>query len=69
MVKKGDVILITEGSDSNKKYKIEERLDDFAHGEGGWKCIELNTNESNIWRISDRYLKAQIQRGVITIVN
>lgn len=74
MIQKGVVISL---SDSNKKYKIIDRLDDIGQGEGGWLCVDTNAlteNTDNIsafdcWRITDRYLAVQIQRGVITIVN
>lgn len=79
MVKLGDVISVTE-SDSNKQYKIAERLTDIGRqeDEGGWLCIEMdaitekgidNITAFDCWRITDRYLAVQMQRGVITISN
>lgn len=79
MVKLGDVISVTE-SDSTKQYMIAERLTDIGRqeDEGGWLCIEMDAiNEKGIdnitafdcWRITDRYLAVQMQRGVITISN
>lgn len=79
MVKLGDVISVTE-SDSTKQYKIAERLTDIGRqeDEGGWLCIEMdaitekgidNITAFDCWRITDRYLAVQIQRGLITIAN
>jgi hypothetical protein len=74
MIQKGVVLSL---SDSNKKYKIIDRLDDIGQGEGGWLCVDTNAitedtdsiSAFDCWRITDRYLDIQIQRGVITIVN
>lgn len=74
MVKQGTVILLTE---SSKKYKVIKKLDDFGQGEGGWLCVDMDANTGNeidsispfdCWRITNRYLEIQIQRGVIKIV-
>ena len=78
MIQKGNVILLSESADSTKQYVIADRLDDIGHGEGGWLCIEMDTllkkgidnvDAFDCWRITDRYLEMQIQRGVITITN
>ena len=81
MVKLGDVISVTESdTDSTKQYKIAERLTDIGRqeDEGGWLCIEMdaitekgidNITAFDCWRITDRYLAVQMQRGVITISN
>lgn len=78
MIKKGNVISLSESADSTKQYVIADRLDDIGHGEGGWLCIEMdaivkkgidNIDSFDCWRITDRYLEMQIQRGVITITN
>ena len=78
MVKKGNVISLSVSADSTKQYVIADRLDDIGHGEGGWLCIEMdalvekgtdNVDTFDCWRITDRYLEMQIQRGVITITN
>jgi hypothetical protein len=78
MVKKGNVISLSVSADSTKQYVIADRLDDIGHGEGGWLCIEMdalvekgtnNVDAFDCWRITDRYLEMQIQRGVITITN
>jgi hypothetical protein len=73
MVKQGTVILLTE---SSKKYKVIKKLDDLGHGEGGWLCVDMDANTENeidsispfdCWRITNRYLEIQIQRGLIKI--
>lgn len=78
MIQKGNVISLSESADSIKQYVIADRLDDIGHGEGGWLCIEMNAlvkkgtdnvDTFDCWRITDRYLEMQIQRGVITITN
>lgn len=77
MIEKGNVISLSEGSDS-KTYMVAERLDDIERGAGGWLCIEMdaiaekgidNISAFDCWRVTDKYLDIQIQRGVITIVN
>jgi len=78
MIQKGNVISLSESADSTKQYVIADRLDDIGHGEGGWLCVEMdalvkkgsdNIDSFDCWRITDRYLEMQIQRGVITITN
>lgn len=78
MIKKGNVISLSVSADSTKQYVIADRLDDIGQGEGGWLCIEMgalaekgvdNIDTFDCWRITDRYLEMQIQRGVITITN
>lgn len=77
MIALGDVISVTE-SDSTKQYMIAERLTDIGQqeDEGGWLCIEMgaltekgidNISAFDCWRITDRYLAVQLERGVITI--
>lgn len=78
MIEKGNVISLSEGSDS-KTYMVAERLDNIGRqeDEGGWLCVEMdalaekgidNISPFDCWRVTDRYLDMQIQRGVITIV-
>ena len=81
MVKLGNVISVTESdTDSTKQYMIAERLTDIGRqeDEGGWLCIEIgaitekgidNITAFDCWRITDRYLAVQMERGVITISN
>ena len=78
MIQKGNVISLSESADSTKQYVIADRLDDLGHGEGGWLCVEMDAlvkkgsdsiDSFDCWRITDRYLEMQIQRGVITITN
>ena len=79
MIKLGDVISVTESdTDSTKQYMIAERLTEIGRqeDEGGWLCIEMgaltekgidNIAAFDCWRITDRYLAVQMERGVITI--
>ena len=78
MIQKGNVISLSESADSTKQYVIADRLDNLGHGEGGWLCIDMdalskkgidNIDAFDCWRITNRYLEMQIQRGVITIAN
>lgn len=77
MVEKGMVISLSVNSDEPEEYMVYERLDDLGRGEGGWLCIEMealfekgtdNISAFDCWRITDKYLETQIQRGVIRIV-
>lgn len=70
-MKKGDIIKMC-----SERYMLTERIEDFGHGEGGWVCVDMNTiNEKgrdnitgfDCWRVTDKYLEFQIQRGVITV--
>ena len=78
MIQKGNVISLSVSADSTKQYVIADRLDDLGHGEGGWLCIDMDAlvekgtdciDAFDCWRITDRYLEMQIQKGVITIIN
>lgn len=78
MIQKGNVISLSVSADSTKHYVIADRLDDLGHGEGGWICIDMdaltekgidNIDAFDCWRVTDRYLSIQIQRGLITIAN
>lgn len=77
MVQIGTVISLSVNSDEPEEYMVTERLDDLGRGEGGWLCVEMealfekgsdNISAFDCWRITDKYLEAQIQRGVIRIV-
>ena len=77
MVQIGTVISLSVNSDEPEEYVVTERLDDLGHGEGGWLCVEMealfekginNISAFDCWRITDRYLEIQLQRGVIRIV-
>jgi hypothetical protein len=70
-MKKGDIIKMC-----SERYMLTERIEDFGHGESGWVCVDMNTiNEKgrdnitafDCWRVTDKYLEFQIQRGVITV--
>lgn len=76
MIKEG-VIISLSTSDEIKNYLIANRLENFARGEGGWLCIDTdaiaekgadNISAMDCWRVSDRYLEAQMKQGVIKIV-
>lgn len=78
MIEKGVIFSISENSDEQEKYIVVERIEDIgSHGEGGWICFNWNAvlekGTDNIsafdcWRVTDRYLETQIQRGVIKLV-
>lgn len=77
MVEKGNVISLSVNSDEPEEYVVAERIDDMGHGESGWLCIEMealfqkgtsNVTPFDCWRITDKYLEVQMQRGVIKIV-
>ena len=77
MVEKGNVISLSVNSDEPEEYVVTERINDIGHGESGWLCIEMealfkkgasNVTPFDCWRITDRYLEVQMQRGVIKIV-
>ena len=77
MVEKGNVISLSVNSDKPEEYVVAERIDDMGHGESGWLCIEMealfqkgtnNVTPFDCWRITDKYLEFQMQRGVIKIV-
>lgn len=75
MIKKGAIISLT-ASDEIKRYLIAKRVEDFSNGDGGWLCIDTdaiaekgvdNISAMDCWRVSDKYLEVQIQRGAIQI--
>ena len=77
MVQIGTVISLSVNSDEPEEYVVTERLDDLGHCEGGWLCVEMEAlfekgadsiTAFDCWRITDRYLETQLQRGVIRIV-
>jgi hypothetical protein len=78
MVKEGTMFSLTANYDENKEYKyvVIERLDNIACGRGGWLCVELDALSENpdsispfdCWRVTDKYLETQIERGVIKII-
>ena len=66
-MKTGDII-----KTCSERYILTERIEDFGHGEGGWICVDMSKDRDNItafdcWRVTDKYLEFQIQRGVITV--
>lgn len=77
MVKKGNIIRLMVNTNKPEDYVVTERLDDFGHGEGGWLCVEMealfekgvdNITAFDCWRITDKYMETQLQRGIIVII-
>lgn len=78
IIEKGVIFSISENSGEQEKYIVVERIEDIGgRGEGGWICFNwdavLEKGSENIsafdcWRVTDRYLEIQIQRGVIKLV-
>jgi hypothetical protein len=76
MIKKGTIFSLTVES-KDIHYIVVDRLDNMGGGDGGWLCGEkIAVNKNGIenispfdcWRVTDKYIEAQIQRGVIKIV-
>lgn len=76
MIKKGTIFSLTVESE-DIHYIVVDRLDDIGRGDGGWLCVEKiavdkngieNISPFDCWRVTDKYMEAQIQRGVIKIV-
>ena len=76
MIKKGTIFSLTVES-KDIQYIVVDRLDDIGKGDGGWICVEKiavdkngieNISPFDCWRVTDKYMEAQIQRGVIKIV-
>ena len=76
MIKKGTIFSLS--IDNNPiYYVVVDRLEDIGKGDGGWLCVEKiavdkngieNISPFDCWRVTDKYMEAQIQRGVIKIV-
>lgn len=76
MIKKGTIFSLTVESE-DIHYIVVDRLEDIGRGDGGWLCVEKLAVDENVienispfdcWRVTDKYMEAQIQRGVIKIV-
>lgn len=76
MIKKGTIFSLTVDS-KDIHYIVVDRLEDIGGGDGGWLCVEKiavdkngieNISPFDCWRVTDKYMEAQIQRGVIKIV-
>ena len=76
MINKGTIFSLSIDSD-NVVYIVVDRLEDIGRGDGGWLCVEKiavdkngieNISPFDFWRVTDKYMEAQIQRGVIKIV-
>ena len=72
MIKKGTIFSLTVDS-KDIHYIVVDRLEN----NGGWLCVEKiavdkngieNISPFDCWRVADKYMEAQIQRGVIKIV-
>lgn len=76
MIKKGTIFTLTVDS-KDIYYIVVDRLEDIGKGDGGWLCVEKlavdkngieNISPFDCWRVTDKYMEVQIQRGVIKIV-
>ena len=76
MVEVGDVLSVESG-DEPENYLVVERIEKMARNESGWKCIDISTDtrkeidsnsECNHWRVTDRYLQMQLERGIIKVI-
>ncbi len=76
MIQKGTIFSLTVDS-KDIHYIVVNRLEDIGRGDGGWLCVEKiavdkngieNISPFDCWRVTDKYMEAQIQRGVIKIV-
>lgn len=77
IIEKGVIFSISDKSDKQEKYIVVERIEDIGGQGGGWICFNwdavLEKGSENIsafdcWRVTDRYLEIQLQRGVIKLV-
>lgn len=80
MIKQGTIFSVQfDPLDEPVEHIVVERLEDIGRGDGGWLCVpvveavEVLTAGGEIspfdcWRVTDKYMEAQIQRGVIKIV-
>jgi hypothetical protein len=80
MIKKGTIFSVQfDPLDEPVEYIVIERLEEIGRGDGGWFCApvaeadEVLTAGEEIspfdcWRVTDKYMEAQIQRGLIKIL-
>ena len=81
MIKKGTIFSVQfNPSDEPVEYIVVERLEYIGRGDGGWLCapvakaVDVSTSGGEIslffdyWRVTDKYMEAQIHRGVIKII-
>lgn len=80
MIKQGTIFYVQfNPSDEPVEYIVVERLEDIGRGDGGWLCAPVaeavnvltagvEISPFDCWRVTDKYMEAQIQRGVIKIV-
>ena len=85
MIEKGTIFLFQPNdSDKPIKYVVINEYKDIGKGSGGWLCVEIddliskqniakhgleNISPFDCWRVTDKYMEVQIQRGVIKIVD
>ena len=77
-IQKGTIFSLSIDPEHEILYMVANRMEDICNGgEHGWRCIDMNAiNEKGIdnispfdcWRVTDKYMEAQIQRGVIKII-
>jgi hypothetical protein len=77
-IQKGTIFSLSINPEHEILYMVANRMEDICNGgESGWRCIEMNAiNEKGIdnispldcWRVTDRYIEVQMQRGKIKIV-
>ena len=80
MIKKGTIFSVQfDPLDEPVEHIVVERLEDIGRGDGGWLCVPVaeavevltagvEISPFDCWRVTDKYMEAQIQRGVIKIV-
>lgn len=76
MLKEGDVFsLSTDSGEDN--YLVIKKLDKMCRENSGCICVNLDVlmekgldgiTTFDLWRVTDKYLEMQIQRGKITII-
>lgn len=80
MIKQGTIFSVQfDPLDEPVEHIVVERLEDIGRGDGGWLCVPVEEavevltagreiSPFDFWRVTDKYMEAQIQRGVIKIV-
>ena len=76
MIEKGTVLEVA--ADTPETYLVVERIEKVGRNEKGWLCLYMNAiiekgieniSKYDYWRVTDSYLKMQIARGVIKVIN
>ena len=80
MIKKGTIFSVQfDPLDEPVEHIVVERLEDIGRGDGGWLCAPVadtvdvlsaggEISPFDYWRVTDKYMEAQIQRGLIKIL-